>query len=722
MKPLFVGLLLITTSFAHSNDRPKVGLALGGGSARGIAHVGVLEWLEENQIPVDFVAGTSMGGLVGGSFATGMSGGEIRTFLRETDWGLVFLGEAPYGLKSFRRKEDRREFPVKLAIGLRGGVKFPSGLDPAHQIGLLLSRIALPYSELSDFDQLPTPFRCVATDMQSAEAVVLADGSLSQALLATMAIPGVFPPVRRDGRVLSDGGLLDNVPADVIPRERVDIVIAVDVGAISETETLDSALTAASQAIDVMMAASTRRALESADIVIAPDVRGVGSFDWRRSDAIADLGRVAAEAHRDALEAYRLDDAEWAVYQKSRRSKKRSYNQSPAFVEVSGVDDLQKEQIEKRLSPFVGMPLDLPEWHDELTAITGTERFESLRYEETEMDGAQGLLVPTKEKNYAPPFLRFNIGISNETDDVDFNFGARLAALDVGKTGAELRFQGDIGARLGVGAEYYYPLIGRALFVAPRAFTFREYVSEFEGDDLIASRRDRRAAVGIDLGVATPRNAELRLGYQIGDVESSIRVGDPGLPQSEGREEFFRARFVYDGHNAALIPTRGLRTVASIEWYEDAPEAERTFGLGLVGFSAFVPRGARDSIYFLGRAGASFGGSPPSFYDLNLGGPFQLSSFALDEFRGDNLLYGGLGYLREVSRLPDILGGPVYLTGLVEAGSVFDDINDAEYRVSVGGGLLLSSAIGPMYAIVSGGTGGDVKFYFTIGRFFDRTR
>ena len=145
MKSVFVGFLLMVTSFAYSSDRPRVGLALGGGSARGIAHVGVLEWLEENQIPVDFIAGTSMGGLIGGTFATEMSGAEIRAFLGSVDWDLVFLGEAPYSLKSFRRKEDRSEYPVKLELGLRGGIKFPSSLDPTHQIGLLLSRIALPY-------------------------------------------------------------------------------------------------------------------------------------------------------------------------------------------------------------------------------------------------------------------------------------------------------------------------------------------------------------------------------------------------------------------------------------------------------------------------------------------------------------------------------------------------------------------------------------------------
>lgn len=386
------------------------------------------------------------------------------------------------------------------------------------------------------------------------------------------------------------------------------------------------------------------------------------------------------------------------------------------------MEDPLKERIETRLSRFVGEPLDLDAWEEELTAITGTERYRSLRYEELESVGVRGLLVPTNQKAHAPPFLRFNVGISNETQDIDFNFGTRLTALDVGKTGAEVRLQGDLGARLGAGAEYYFPFIGRSVFVAPRAFYVREFVSEFENDDLVASRRDRSTGVGIDLGFTTSRNAELRLGYQLADVESTVRIGDPSLPEPAGREELVRARFVYDGHNAPVIPTRGVRTTASIEWYEDAPDAERAFGIGRVELSAFVPRGAGDAIYVLGRAGASFGSTPPFLYDFALGGPFRLSAFALDEFRGDNALYGSVGYLREISRLPDIMGGPVYLTGLVETGSAFDDFDDADFRFSAGGGILMETAIGPLFAIASGGTGGNFKFYFTLGRFFDRAR
>ena len=188
--------------------RKRVGLALGGGSARGIAHVGILEWLEEHRIPVDYIAGTSMGGLIGGSHATGMTAPEIRELLRNADWDLIFSGETPYSLKEFRRKQDGRQYQVKLELGLRHGLSLPISLDSGHFVGLMLSSIALPYSSLPSFDELPVPFRCMATDLAEGELVTLDHGSLGLAMRATMAIPGVFAPVDWQGRLLVDGGLL----------------------------------------------------------------------------------------------------------------------------------------------------------------------------------------------------------------------------------------------------------------------------------------------------------------------------------------------------------------------------------------------------------------------------------------------------------------------------------------------------------------------------------
>src|SRR6187200_1032124 len=227
----FLALCLCVTGLvqAQAPSRPTVGVAFGGGSARGLAHIGVIQWFEENHIPIDVAAGTSMGGLVGGAFATGMTAAELRTLITTTDWDMMF-GSSSFQFKNLRRKEDARSYPSRLEFGLRRGIVPPASLNDGQQVDFLLARIAAPYYGIKSFDQLPTPFRAVAVDLRAGEKVVLDSGSFATALRATMSLPGVFPPVERDGRVLVDGGALDNVPADVVRDMKASVVIAVDVG------------------------------------------------------------------------------------------------------------------------------------------------------------------------------------------------------------------------------------------------------------------------------------------------------------------------------------------------------------------------------------------------------------------------------------------------------------------------------------------------------------
>ena len=309
----FVLLALTTGSAQELEKRPreKIGLALGGGSSWGFAHIGVLKWFEEHRIPVDFIAGTSMGGLIGGAYATGMNAAEIQQMISGFDWDRAFEGRAPYPFKNFRRKEDRRAFPVNFEIGLRGGLKAPAGLDPVHPVGLLLSRIAYPYSSLTSFDLLPIPYRCVATDMEKAEEVVLGDGSLALAMRATMAIPGVFTPVERNGQILADGGMINNVPADVVRKMGAEVVIAVDVGTELQDRTKFQSLTGmAAQAISVMIYNRSRQVLQVADLVIAPEIAALPSKDFRESVAIARQGYLAAEARARMLSQFSLSQLE----------------------------------------------------------------------------------------------------------------------------------------------------------------------------------------------------------------------------------------------------------------------------------------------------------------------------------------------------------------------------------------------------------------------------
>ena len=704
---------LAASAPAQPSERPTIGVALGGGSARGLAHVGVLRWLHEHRIPVDVLAGTSMGGLVGGAYATGFDPDELRDLLLTVDWDLMFLGEPPYRQREFRRKEDRRQFTVGIEAGLRGGFSLPSGLDPAHQVGLFLSYLAFPYPDTTDFDDLPTPFRAIATNMDDAEVTVLAEGSLGHALLATMAIPGVFPSVTIDGVRLADGGMLNNVPADVVRDLGADVVIAVDVGEDDATQDVD-ALGQASRAIGVMMDANTRRALQSADLIIAPNLEGFSSLDWRRSEGLAMRGYEAAAAMAEQLLPHAVGEDEWLAWHQARRDRRRERSYVTRSLAVRGTTPELEALILERLEPHLDDALDFDQLNDDLTWVTGSDHFDSVRYEATD---DQGLLIVAREKSNGPPFMRFGLDLNNEALDLAVGFRARLIALDVGKPGAEVRADLAVGRTVGAGIEYYWPFAGTRMFFAPRALAFRETRNIFRDDEFVSSVRDRTAAVGGDLGFTTSHSLEIRLGYQIGDVESSVAIGDP-QPEVSGAEELARARLVFDRMDAPIVPERGYRIRGEADYYFEAPGATKEFGRAAASASVFEPLSDVDRLFGGVRGGSSFAGDAPLLYQFDLGGPFRLSSFDRDRFRGQRFLYGNAGYLREIYRLPDFLGGAVYATGFFETATAYDDYDDAEWHLSGSGGIIMDTILGPLLVAGAFGDESSAKFYFILGDLF----
>ena len=252
-------------SAGAQQERRTLGLALGGGSARGFAHVGILRWLEEHHVPVNAIAGTSMGGLVGGAYATGMSASELQQLINQTDWDEVF-GVTSYRNKSMRRKQDARDYPSRIEYHLRRGIAIPSALNNGVEVELLFSRVAAVYGGLASFDSLPTPFRCVALDLRTGLPVVLESGSLPVAMRATMSLPAVFPPVDLDGQLLVDGGVMDNVPADVVRKMGVDWVAAVNVSSGKDTIGAHvSMFGVANAVVDALLHANTIRGQSAAD-------------------------------------------------------------------------------------------------------------------------------------------------------------------------------------------------------------------------------------------------------------------------------------------------------------------------------------------------------------------------------------------------------------------------------------------------------------------------
>jgi NTE family protein len=714
-------LLALLASAAAAGDlagRPRIGLALGGGSAKGLAHAGVLRWLEEHRIPVDVIAGTSMGALVGGAYATGLSPAQIGDLLSGANWDGILRPDPPFALKSVRRKQDARAYPVGLELGLRGGrLRLPSGFNPGHRIGLLLSRIALPFPEPQEFDDLPIPFRCVATDMEKGEPVVLSRGSLGGALRASMAIPGVFDPVRLDGRLLSDGGVLNNVPVDVVRGMGADVVIAVNVASAGFEPLHETAAGLADRAISLMLDELTASRLGAADLVILPDLRGVGSTDYRDAEAIMARGYRAADALAGAFAPLALSPGDWEAYRQARRERLPTGGEAPASIEVVGASEATSAGIQEQLQPLLGRPLDPDRVEAELDGLVGTGRFASASYGMVRKQEGEGLLLTLREKPYAPPLLNFSLDMSNEQQGIDFNLGARVTWLDPTSYGSEARIDLALGAASGLGGELFQPLGDGGVFLAPRALYRRIGENLYQAKDLVAVYRRERAGVGADLGLLLGRGGELRLGYDHSYLRNVRLVGEPTLPEPSGGEGVARAAFSWDGFDSATLPRRGLRLRGALDWFLKAPETDGGFGQASISLGLAWPIGGRDRVIALLDGGAGLGpGGPPVLYQFPLGGPFRLSAFGIDELRGRDFALARILYLKSLARLGDFFAGGVYLTALVEAGSAFDHVREAHLAASATLGLTVETLVGPAFLGASLGNSGRARVYFSLGK------
>jgi len=311
---------------AEQSSPQRIGLALAGGSALGLAHVGVLKWLQEHRIPVGMVAGTSMGGLVAGLYASGYDVPEIEDFLRGINWEDALRPDPPYPDLAFRRKEDRREFPNRLEFGLKGGFRLPSGLSSGHGVGLVLSHFTSPYGDMKSFDDLPTPFRCVAVDLKEGKQVVFQSGSLFDALRATMALPAIFSPWKVGDQVLVDGGTLNNLPVDVVKSMGADFIIAVPLKSQSLGKKAPSSLLGvAGRSIDIMIAGNESQHIQLANVVVAPDLSSFESTDFQRSADLEKAGYESTSLRAAELLPLAVDEAGWTNYLAERQRRRRDH-------------------------------------------------------------------------------------------------------------------------------------------------------------------------------------------------------------------------------------------------------------------------------------------------------------------------------------------------------------------------------------------------------------
>ena len=723
----------IWSAAAHAQSwtpppRHVVGVALGGGSARGLAHVGVIRWFEQHRIPIDLIAGTSMGGLVGGAYAAGMSAEELELLLAHTDWDEMF-GYNAYRYKSVRRKEDARAYPSHLQFEVRDGFAFPIALNDGQQVDLFLARIGGVYDHLATFDSLPTPFRTVAMDLRTSTAVVLDSGFLPTAMRATMSLPGIFPPIELGPWVLVDGGPMNNVPADIVREMGADVVIAVTVGTNADTSSVSySVFGLVNNTTAAMMRANTRRAIAAADIVVNPRVQMFGSLDWRRAKELEAAGYAGAEAMRAQLLPLAVDENAWHAYLAKRAARRRVSMPVVAKLEIRGATPRDARLMHDRFEQLVGRTLDLRALERDINQFSGLDRYLTIDWYLSESGrGSYDLLIDAVPRRKAPPTLMLGLNAQNQTsEEFALQLAARFLAFDVLMSGSELRVDGALGTNPRLGAELREPLGGSMFFGAATVGAFAERLNFTNNSDAIIAQYAQSLAFGrLDFGITPGQHTELWAGIEGGYYSAQVKIGNPGLPSLSGPESQLVARGIYDNQDSPVVPSSGLRIVADAHHVMSAPSLPASFvtprsNLGLTQaelrssyFWSWSEKTNR--LFAVGGVGSSFGELPLPTDQFVLGLPFRLDAFSIGERRGD--YYASLtgGYLRSIGRLPDFLGGPIIVGGWAETGSAFDADSTTQIDVQFGGGIIFETLLGPALFSYTVGSG-ERRLHVGFGR------
>lgn len=717
----------VSTKNVQTSKRPKIGLVLSGGGARGFAHIGVLKVLEENHIPIDYISGASMGALVGSMYATGRTPEEMEQLVQSLDWNKLLNGSTSYDKLSYRRKEDRRNIPGSVTLSGKGAdLNLPNSLNPGHEIGLAIDNLFFGYSKINNFDDLPIPFRTVGTDMLNAETVVLKSGSLQQSLRATMSVPAVFAPVEINGKILADGGILNNIPTNLVKDMGADIVLVVNIETqIGDRSALNNLIGVLGQTFIIATVENSRRSLREADFIIAPDLKNYSSASFEQGKEIVELGYNEAAQKIGLIKSLSLNDVEWEQHLAFRRSRMIPASEPKTeFLAVEGDESSKKKEVvrDELGEKLVNKKVNKSEVEKNLTDLTGTNRFDSLGYELASKGDKEGLLIrvyDTKERTERNTNLQIGFEVNNtKTDTTNFNLRGRLTVFDFGGYGSEWRNDFSIGSRTLFATEFFRPINESKFFIAPNASYENRKVNFFVDGDRLAEYSFETLQIGLDGGYAVNRKNEVRLGLQFGHQKASRRIGDTLLPNLGGNFSNIGLSWNYDGADDSQIPTKGFIANNSLKYYFDSPGTTVGFPLAETRLNGFYPVAEKYTAFAFGAGGTSFRKNVSPIQQFTVGGLFNIGGYGSEEFRSNNYLRGGFGVLRETYVLPSYIGGKLYFGGWYEGGSAFDKLGLVNYRQSVTGGALLETPFGPIFVGGSFAEGGRKKLYFSLGKFF----
>jgi NTE family protein len=713
-----------TASAPPGPARPRIGLALSGGGARGFAHVGVLRVLERLRVPVDCVAGTSAGAAVGAAYAAGLSPDEIEARLRNVDWNDIFDDDVARPDQLHRRKQGERLSPFGLTFGIdRSGLRTGPGLSAGHKVELLLHDLLGVSRDLPSFDALALPYRAVATDLVRGEIVVLERGSLVRAVRASMSVPSGFAPVREDGRLLVDGGLTRNLPVDVVRRLCADIVIAVDVGSpLLREDELQSLLGVAAQMVNILIEDNVRRShaeLGPADVLVAPDLGAVGAVDFRRGLEGIPAGERAAVLREPQLRTLSIAEEAWQAHLAARRAWRPPHERVDE-VRVGGLRHVNPVVVEAQMRhPRDGAPLDRERLRRDIDRLMARGDFAQVNYRLLDEPGAAVLAVQPEERATGPGYLRLGLGAAVDSRaNTYFNLPVAYSRTWVNALGAEWTSLAQIGRTSRLGTQFFQPLApdGR-LYVLPRLSYERRPLSLFLGDARVADFAMRHERVELNVG-SQGSIADVRVGLVHGRVVASSVVGLPFSLEEDYRHSGVSARVSLDRLDAIDFPRSGWA-------FESAAYAARPVLGGQRHYNRLETQAqwARSvgphTFSGLLRVGSGLGGDLPVAEAYTLGGFLNLSGFQINELLGSSTQFGRLMYYHQVMPLPRPFGTGLYVGTSLEIGRMQRPYFPwADGRWLTGGSVFVgaNTGLGPVYLGLGLGEGGRNALYLYLGR------
>jgi len=708
-----------------AGGRPKVCLVLSGGGARGVAHVGVLKALETLRIPIDCIAGTSMGAVIGGAYASGMTTREMEDVIAGLSTDILFRETPPRQDQAIRRKLDDRSILFGLELGLRDGeIDFPKGVVTGVQLESVLRRL-VKTPGFRKFDELPIRYRAVATDLVSGKAMVFHEGELANVMRASMSVPGEIAPAEIEGALYVDGGLTDNLPVDVARSMGADIVIAVNLGTpLLKREELGSVFGVTGQMINILTEQNVRASLaslKSTDMLIEPALGEFSAADFDHLPTTVPIGIAAVQPVAARLTPLALAPERYAELRLAQTATPPRDDRPIAEIRFRHLERVNPEWAAAELDTRVGAPLDQAVLDRDLRRLFGSGDFEHIGYRIIEEPGRRVLDVDAAEKAWGPNYLRFGLGLASDLHGQNtFNAAVSYRRTWINALGGEWRTDAQIGQTSRFYSEFYQPLtVGNLLFVAPQVELERRTVDVFQASQRIARYDVRESTLALDVGSSVTKYGEARAGVVVGVVDASLDTGPAELapPDTRPRIGAYRVRAIFDQLDSANFPRFGSAASVNVKLSSKslgATDEYQRWDADFLAAHSFGPHTFRVA----GKFGGTFGNDPLPPYDLfQWGGFLQQSGYPTGALLGQRLAFGRVEYTYKLAQQRLLEG--LYAGVSLEAGRVGSPVvqgNPAGTLKSLGIYLGADTPIGPFYLGYGFAADGNHSAYLFLGR------